>query len=138
MEFINVQSSQWRYDAADALEQGAISRSPVIMTRAGKAAFIVFPIPPMSRPSLNAEVQRLAIIATSHTGIDVRSPATEPVPHVKVSDFRRYMLETLQKIIFDGRPHILNKYGVPAGLLLPIPRKTEEETVGAIAEEFYQ
>lgn len=137
MELIKVSSSQWRYEAADALEQGASTRSPVILQRNANPAFIIFCIPPLSRPDLNSELHRLAIIATSHLGMDLRTQPTEPNLWIKVSDLRRYLGETLQKLIFDARPAVVTRFGIPAGLLLPTPRGTGWEKVQAIAEEFY-
>lgn len=137
MELIKVSSAQWRHEATDALEDGASTRSPVVMQRNGKPAFVIFCIPPMSRPALQEELHRLAIIGTSHLGVELRSPPTEPNLWIKVSDLRRSLGETLQKLIFDSRPAVVTKHGIPAGLLLPTPRGTSWEKVETISEEFY-
>jgi hypothetical protein len=138
MDLIHVSSGQWRHEASRALEQGAASRSPVVLQRDGKPTFVVYCIPPMSRPDLQTERQRLALIASAHLDLDLRSKPTEPPLWIKVSDLRRYLAETLSKIIFDARPAILTKFGIPIGLLQPTPYGTEWETVQAISEEFYQ
>lgn len=137
--YLLIRLGLWRNVSGKFLLQAQSERRPLVATRHDAPMFALLPTPKMKRGVAGLELQRLVQVQNAmYEPPNVELLATEELPKIQLSDFRKSMTGTLRDLFIDGRPHIVIKHYEIIAFCVPVPPPNGWAELNALVLDFFR